>query len=164
MEQPIMEQIQTYPMGTSVVHTQRSVVHRDKYRERFDIPNHPLWEEMELVPRLPMGSFDSPQKIHQPGRGHASRWASSPTLQPRVRFNGESPPRWSLQELKERYAPQSPHAGCKRKYDLVDQSFSPESVMAEHGSSLSLASDTSYMMEYDTPDSPPSPPWTSSSS
>ena len=164
MEQPIMEQIQTYPMGTSVVHTQRSVVHRDKYRERFDIPNHPLWEEMELVPRLPMGSFDSPQKIHQPGRGHASRRVSYPTLQPRVSFNGESPPRWSLQELKERYAPQSPHAGCKRKYDLVDQSSSPESVMAEHGSPLSLFSDTSYIMEYDTPDTPPSPPWSTSSS
>ena len=156
-----MEQIQTYPMGTSVVPTQR-----DKYRDRFDVPNHPLWEEMEL-PRLPprsMGSFGSPQNIHRPGRGHGSRWASSPTLQPRVRLNGESPPRWSLEELKERYAPQSPHAGCKRKYDLVDQSFSPESVMTEHGSPLSLASDTSYMMEYDTPDSPPSPPWTSSSS
>ena len=147
----IMEQIPTYPMDEGVLKT-----HRDKHRERFDVPDHPLWEELNVT-RLPPPARGSLQDIYRPGRGYAARWSSSPALQTTDKFDGGSPPHVSLQELKEHYNP------VASDDDPDDPPLSPESVMDDHGSSLSLASDTSYMLEYDTPNTPPSPPWSTSS-
>ena len=44
---PNMEQTPTYPVGRSVLMT-----HRDKYREWFDVPDHPLWDDLN-IPRMP---------------------------------------------------------------------------------------------------------------
>ena len=153
----IMEQIPTYPMGEGVLKT-----HRDKHRERFDVPDHPLWEELNITRLLPPAR-GSLQDIYRPGRGHAAMWSNPPTLKPTLMFDGDSPPQWSLEELRERYNPQSPLGSDDEPDEPDDPSLSPESVMGHNGSSLSLASDTSYMLEYDTPNTPPSPPWSTSS-
>ena len=151
----IMEQIPTYPKGRSVVNTQR-----DKYRERFDVPDHPLWEEVNVA-RLPerrSAAAHGTLHIFRLGRGYAASCSSSPALQLTDMSDGDSP---SLGELMECYNSMSPVASDDDPDD--DPLLSPESVMDDHGSSLFLASDTSFMVECDTLTSPLSPVWSNSS-
>ena len=44
-------------------------------------------------------------------------------------FDGDSPPQWSLEELRERYNPQSPLGSDDEPDEPDDPSLSPESVM-----------------------------------
>ena len=139
------------------------VAYRDRHRERFDVPDHPLWDDLAIPTMAPRAlgvcrlAEDMNLLLLRTGLGR--RWSSTPVLQnTTTRLDGSMPPpRWSLEELVERYDPQSPVA----QDDEDDKTLSPDSVRAAHGSPLSNFSDTTLMMEYDTPNTPPSPPWSS---
>ena len=160
MEQsnPDMDQPPTDPVATPVFRA-----YRERHRERFDVPDHPLYDDL-AIPRMAPRALGVCRLVEDMNllllrTGLGRRWSSTPVLQnTTTRPAGSmSPPRWSLEELVQRYDPQSPVA----QDDEDDKTLSPDSVRAAHGSPLSNFSDTTLMMDYDTPNTPPSPPWSS---
>ena len=105
MEQsnPDMDQPPTDPVATPVFRA-----YRERHHERFDVPDHPLYDDL-AIPRMAPRALGVCRLVEDMNllllrTGLGRRWSSTPVLQTTTtRLDGSmSSPSWSLEEFAER--------------------------------------------------------------